>query len=685
MNSSLLAVLGVVILIVIVLILKMRGGKSKPDVRPEGEQEGLEEAKEQVVSEVAADRVDEAEAVESVTEQAPAPVAEERTAEPVDEEALSEKEIPEALPEEMEEEALALETEAEPAEARREADLVEEPLLTDEAIAVEDEIHLEVVVEEESPEATNEEESVKGLEAVEVEQEIESIAEPVVPEPVFEEPSAEDALSLEVEAQEETQTVPVAPEEETFESMDAAETEEPLEPKVELVAAEETPEEPVPTVPASDEPVDAAVVEPEQVSPEKTADAVMSVQLSMEEYAERLNNLEEQQRAALAEAIANNDDQLRDQLQRELVVMNDRLSLVADYYAEDMAACQQVLDALVRLQADEPGPELSEAITELQSGQTEAAAAFLDGMSRKEHPFAAQAAFYSGQLAESRVDLQKAMGFYRQAVTQNPQEPAYLRAAGLMARGMYKYKEALPWLESYVNLVKENGQADAEAVALAQRELAYTYVLSGQYQKSGPLYKESMTTLAQKLGQDHPEMALSWQQIGEFQETMGEYDKAVSLYKKALAILEKKRGPEHPALAGILRKLAALCIELELEPEAVPLYEKLVRIQEKTLRSTHPQLAISLNSLAEAYRLQGRYADAEGCYQKTLRINEELHGKEHPSVGAILQELAKLCNSQRKPEEARQYQERASAIFQKSVEEAEKQAGDEEALTLELS
>ena len=46
-----------------------------------------------------------------------------------------------------------------------------------------------------------------------------------------------------------------------------------------------------------------------------------------------------------------------------------------------------------------------------------------------------------------------------------------------------------------------------------------------------------MTTLAQKLGPDHPEMALSWQQIGEFQETMGEYDKAVSLYKKALAIL----------------------------------------------------------------------------------------------------------------------------------------------------
>ena len=136
-------------------------------------------------------------------------------------------------------------------------------------------------------------------------------------------------------------------------------------------------------------------------------------------------------------------------------------------------------------------------------------------------------------------------------------------------------------------------------------------------------------------------------------------------------------------LANILAKLAALCMELEMEKEAVPLYERLVRIREKALRPTHPQLAISLNSLAESYRLQGRYAEAFVCYQKSLAINEALHGPEHPSVAAILQELAKLCASQRKPEEAKQYQDRAAAIFQKSVEASDKKSGTE-ALTLEL-
>ena len=61
-----------------------------------------------------------------------------------------------------------------------------------------------------------------------------------------------------------------------------------------------------------------------------------------------------------------------------------------------------------------------------------------------------------------------------------------------------------------------------------------------------------------------------------------------------------------------------------------------------------------------------------------------MHGAEHPSVAAILQELAKLCASQRKAEEAQAYQERATAIFQKSVEAAEQKTGSG-ALTLELS
>jgi tetratricopeptide (TPR) repeat protein len=403
----------------------------------------------------------------------------------------------------------------------------------------------------------------------------------------------------------------------------------------------------------------------------------------MDAYSMRLNSLEEQQRALLAQAIQRRDDKKRDQLQRELVIMNDKLALLADSYADELLCYQQVLDALADFQGEADDAELASAKEGLQEGKPQVAENFLADLSERPHPFAAQAAFHSGQLAFCRVDLQNALEFFRRAVELEPKNTKYLQAAGKTASRLYHYKEALSWLESFVRLSREQKDGQPLDLALAQRELAYTYVLSGQYQKAGPLYKESMTVLAKQLGPDHPEMATSWYQIGELQETLGEYDKAVSLYKKSLEILEKKRGQEHPVLANSIDKLAALCMELEMEKQAVPLYQRLVRIREKALRPTHPQLALSLNNLAESYRLQGQYAEAEACYRKSLVINETIHGTEHPSVAAVLQELAKLCNSQRKPEEAEQYQQRATAIFQKSVEASEKKTG-QEALTLEI-
>ena len=458
-------------------------------------------------------------------------------------------------------------------------------------------------------------------------------------------------------------------------------------------------EEPVTTFDDVDvvEPVEEAIKEP---APEVVEEAVVvaepvcepiasvergddRVRLSREDYAARLNAIEEKQRAVLAQAMQQRDEKSRDRLQRELVIMNERLALLDDSYAEDMACYQQVLIALEEMQAQSEDAGLAQAMAEARTGEMGAAEEYLANLSEQQHSLAPEAAFLSGQLAESRVDLQRSMNLYRRAVEREPANPKYLQAAGKTARILYNYKEALPWLETFVSLSRNDAQADPVLLAKAQRELAYTYVLNGMHHKAGPLYKESMTTLANRLGQDDPEMAVSWYQIGELQETLGEYDKAVALYKRALGILEKRRGLEHPVLAPILDKLAALCMELEMEKEAVPLYERLLVIREKALRPTHPQLVMSLNNLAESYRLQGRYAEAEECYQKSLTINEAVHGKEHPSVAAVLQELAKLCNSQRKPEEAMQYQQRAAAIFQKSVEASEQKSGGE-SLTLEL-
>lgn len=507
-------------------------------------------------------------------------------------------------------------------------------------------------------------------------------AEAVLAEAVIEEPKVELAREAESAVLAAGEAIPLEIEESPVGDLDIEEIPEPI----------------LETVPAAAEEVllpiepEEEATEPESLAAEAPAPPVETVavasgpaaiSLPLEAYRARLNELEERQRAVLARAMQQGDDQERDRLQRELVIMNDRLALVEDSHTEELTCLGEVLATLELLYGGAEEDDLATAMDRLRQGETQPAEEYLARLSEGSHPLASQAAYGGGRLASCRVDLRRALGLFKRALELEPDNLQFLQAAGKTALNLYNYREAVPWQESLVRLSGTLGDADPLAKALAQRDLAYTYVLSGQHQKAGPLYKEAMTALARQLGQDHPEMAVCWQQIGELQETLGEYDKAVSLYTKALTILETRRGPEHPALATILDKLAALCMELEMEKQAVPLYERLVRIREQALRPTHPQLVKSLGDLAESYRLQGRYAEAESCYLKSLAINETVHGKDHPSVAAVLQELAKLCGSQRKKNEAEQYQQRAAAIFRKSVEAAERKDGGQ-SLTLEL-
>ena len=98
------------------------------------------------------------------------------------------------------------------------------------------------------------------------------------------------------------------------------------------------------------------------------------VRLTLDAYCARLNALEERQRSMLTQAIGSRDDHLRDRLQRELVIMNDKLALVADSYVEEVACYQQVLEALEQVRgAVGEGESLQAAIEQLQAGEAAAA------------------------------------------------------------------------------------------------------------------------------------------------------------------------------------------------------------------------------------------------------------------------------------------------------------------------
>ncbi len=662
MNSIILAVIAIMVVLGATLLVKKISSKKTEETLPTStgeqdtqEQEAIKASKEQEEAAPAQEPVEQEEPqlVEPTPifqEASPAPVAEKKLQEPeeVAEEIPVEPEKVQSM--EMEEtEASPLDIELESEEAAQPAETIVSPVslemesspLPEKTETGEPEPGQEPALH---PEADEQEAAILDQGAPKATDATDEPAKKAQPAFDIIEPEEPDAVKQEQIAEE-----PVSP---------AVAEEEQQEPK--------RVDEQLTTEPASATPIDT-----EEIAAQV---AVATIKLTLEQYAERLNQQEEQQREALQQAIATQQDQKRDTLQRELVLMNEKLAVLDESYQEELSCYDNVLQALEELENSLGQEAVAQAKNDLIAGRPEAAESLLADLMNASGTAKGVGAFYSGMLAEHRFDLLTALQRYQTAVEADSENSDYLYAAGLTARRLFKYNDAVKWLEQYVTICAGTYKDDPVLLAQAKRELAYTYVTSGQHKKAGPMYKDAMTGFSKHLGPESPEMAISWFQIGELQETLGEYDKAAALYKKALAILEKKQGKDHPMLTGVLDKLAALCMELEMEKEAVPLYERLVAIRNKTLRPNHPQLAMSLNNLAESYRLQRQYAEAEGCYQKSLSIAEQTQGKDHPSVGAILQELAKLCSNQRKNDEAEKYQTRATAIFEKAVAAEEKRS-----------
>ncbi len=540
-------------------------------------------------------------------------------------------------------------------------------------------------------------EEVSASEEVEqdADQSIQEVATKTAP-PQPEE-TAEDELAIEPEPEEEEPLVIVAEQEQEPEPEEeeplviAAEQEQETEPEPELELQAETEPEPELELQAEPEPEPelAVQVEPEQepelqletASGEDTAEQEQAggVTITLESYEQRLLTLREQQLAALARAIENNEESKREKLQLMVVTITEALTFFKQSYEQEIACRNEVLAAMETMEPEIDGTDFARACEDIRSQSTEGAEKILDTLAQQKTANSAAAMFHSGRLAECRMDFHRAMLRLDKAVEIDGKNPDYLRAAGLLARKLYQHKKALIRFIALEKLIDAKGE-DSVELALVRRELAYCAALFGKHKQAGSYYKKAMGSLAKLLGKDDPEMGICWLQIGKLQETLGHYEKAEAPYKQALAIIGKT--DDDIVLADVLDKLARLLMELDGEPDAIPLFERLCAIKEKSPHPDQAGLIIIYNNIAEAYRICGKYEDSENNYQRALTITQELRGKDHPAVASIYQELAKLCDRQRKPDEAKKYQEMSAAIFQRVLEEQEAAGDKEERLTL---
>ena len=118
----------------------------------------------------------------------------------------------------------------------------------------------------------------------------------------------------------------------------------------------------------------------------------------------------------------------------------------------------------------------------------------------------------------------------------------------------------------------------------------------------------------------------------------GRFRNAISHYKDALNIQRNIFGDNHSEVAKTYNNLAELNRNIGDYAQAEDLYKKALEIQLNLFGDNHSEVAKTYNNLAELNRNIGDYAQAEDLYKKALEIlqNNKLQSDENKSIFATV-------------------------------------------------
>jgi len=233
--------------------------------------------------------------------------------------------------------------------------------------------------------------------------------------------------------------------------------------------------------------------------------------------------------------------------------------------------------------------------------------------------------FLQGQVFELRKNYTEAERYYKNAVTNDENEPLYT----------YTYARLLQ--------------------------------VSGKYADAELLYRKLLDIRVKRLGKEHLEVAGALNDLAKVLTEQSKYAEAEPLLRQALAIYEVQFGKEDPRVAFGLNNLAGLLNTQGRYLDAEPLYRRLLELREKSLGMDNLGVAVSLKNLAGLLDVEGKFAESEPLYRRALAIDERIYGKEHAEVATDLNNLASSLKMQAKSAEAEPLYRRSLDIRQKAM------------------
>ena len=242
---------------------------------------------------------------------------------------------------------------------------------------------------------------------------------------------------------------------------------------------------------------------------------------------------------------------------------------------------------------------------------------------------------------------------------------AILNTSGQVYDKIGKYSQAEGFHKKALIIRKKIFGEDHPDVASSYNNLASVYSSLGEYNQAEELYEKALVISKKINVEDHVDVAIYYDNLASVYWSLGKYNQAKELNIKALMIRKKILDEDHPHIAASYNNLATVYCSQGEYYQAKELHEKALVIGKKILGEDHDDTASSYLNLAKVYRNLGEYNQATELIEKALIIWKRIFGEDHPRVATSYNDLASVHYSQEEYNQAKVFQEKALMIRKK--------------------
>ncbi len=189
----------------------------------------------------------------------------------------------------------------------------------------------------------------------------------------------------------------------------------------------------------------------------------------------------------------------------------------------------------------------------------------------------------------------------------------------------FQNDSAAYYLEKRAELLPQNINYQLEAGGFLKDYMA-------QYQDVLEYFNKALTLALDQYGENHPDVATSYNNIGLVYASLGNYDRALEFYERALKIDLEIFGENHQDVATSYNNIGFVYDRQGNYDKALEFYEKSLKIRLGIFGENHPHVATNYNNIGSVYDSLGNYEKALEFYEKALKIDLEIFGENHPHV-----------------------------------------------------